>query len=135
MYSNSHKSIKDIKDGSTVSIANDGSNPARSFSACFSSRVSEARASRCPKATVDDFTSNPKNLKSRRPMRRSWPGLTPSMWLWCRATTSGQPNSIRVPRSPWKQDDGVIEVFVVRTQNVDSDFGKHRKKRLSARNL
>ncbi len=38
IYSKKYKSIKDIKDGSTVSIANDGSN-LDVLSACFSSRA------------------------------------------------------------------------------------------------
>ena len=104
IYSKKYKSIKDIKDGSTVSIANDGSNLARSLGVLQQQGLVKLKGE-VDATKLRSMISHPirRTSKSRRSMRRSWPvPWTPSMWLWCRATTLGQPNSIRVPRSPWK---------------------------------
>ena len=55
------------------------------------------------KATVDDIAFNPKNLKIKTidaaQLARSLDTVDVAL---VPATTLGQPNSIRVPRSPWK---------------------------------
>ena len=122
IYSNKYKSIDDIEDGATVAIANDGSNLARSLKG-------EVDAT---KATVNDIASNPKNLKIKtidaaqlaRSLDTVDVALVPGNYSW--AADLKPANALAME----KQDDGVIEVFVVRTQDVDSDFGKAVKKLL-----
>ena len=51
-------------------------------------------------------------------------GVGPGNCLWAADVKPGDALAME------KQDEGVIEVFVVRTQDVDSDFGKAVKKLL-----
>ena len=60
-------------------------------------------------------------------MLHSWPvdvALVPGNYSWAADLKPADALAME------KQDDGVIEVFVVRTQDVDSDFGKAVKKLL-----
>ena len=64
IYSNKYKSIDDIKDGSTVAIANDGSNLARSLGVLEQQGLVKLKGEvDATKASVNDIASNPKNLK------------------------------------------------------------------------
>ena len=133
IYSKKYKSIKDIKDGSTVSIANDGSNLARSLGVLQQQGLVKLKGEvDATKATVNDIASNPKNLKIKtidaaqlaRPLDTVDVALVPGNYSWAAKLDPSSALALE------KQDDGVIEVFVVRTQDVDSDFGKAVKKLL-----
>ena len=84
------------------------------------------------KATVNDIASNPKNLKIKtidaaqlaRSLDTVDVALVPGNYSWAADLKPADALAME------KQDDGVIEVFVVRTQDVDSDFGKAAKKLL-----
>ena len=133
IYSKKYKSIKGIKDGSTVSIANDGSNLARSLGVLQQQGLVKLKGEvDATKATVDDIASNPKNLKIKtidaaqlaRSLDTVDVALVPGNYSWAAKLDPSSALALE------KQDDGVIEVFVVRTQDVDSDFGKAVKKLL-----
>lgn len=133
IYSKKYKSIKDIKDGSTVSIANDGSNLARSLGVLQQQGLVTLKGEvDATKATVNDIASNPKNLKIKtidaaqlaRSLDTVDVALVPGNYSWAAKLNPSSALALE------KQDDGVIEVFVVRTQDVDSDFGKAVKKLL-----
>ena len=133
IYSKKYKSIKDIKDGSTVSIANDGSNLARSLGVLQQQGLVTLKGEvDATKATVNDIASNPKNLKIKtidaaqlaRSLDTVDVALVPGNYSWAAKLDPSSALALE------KQDDGVIEVFVVRTQDVDSDFGKTVKKLL-----
>nr|WP_278749326.1 MetQ/NlpA family ABC transporter substrate-binding protein [Bifidobacterium catenulatum] len=133
IYSKKYKSIKDIKDGSTVSIANDGSNLARSLGVLQQQGLVTLKGEvDATKATVNDIASNPKNLKIKtidaaqlaRSLDTVDVALVPGNYSWAADLKPADALALE------KQDDGVIEVFVVRTQDVDSDFGKAVKKLL-----
>ena len=128
IYSNKYKSIDDIEDGATVAIANDGSNLARSLGVLQQQGLVTLKGEvDATKATVNDIASNPKNLKIKtidaaqlaRSLDTVDVALVPGNYSWAADALAME-----------KQDDGVIEVFVVRTQDVDSDFGKAVKKLL-----
>lgn len=133
IYSKKYKSIKDIKDGSTVSIANDGSNLARSLGVLQQQGLVTLKGEvDATKATVNDIASNPKNLKIKtidaaqlaRSLDTVDVALVPGNYSWAAKLDPSSALALE------KQDDGVIEVFVVRTQDIDSDFGKAVKKLL-----
>ena len=81
------------------------------------------------KATVDDIASNPKNLKIKtidaaqlaRSLDTVDVALVPGNYSWAADLKPADALAME------KQDDGVIEVFVVRTQDVDSDFKAVKK--------
>ena len=120
IYSNKYKSIDDIEDGATVAIANDGSNLARSLGVLQQQGLVTLKGEvDATKATVNDIASNPKNLKIKT--------IDAAQLARSLDTVDLKPADALAME---KQDDGVIEVFVVRTQDVDSDFGKAAKKLL-----
>lgn len=133
IYSNKYKSIDDIEDGATVAIANDGSNLARSLGVLQQQGLVTLKGEvDATKATVNDIASNPKNLKIKtidaaqlaRSLDTVDVALVPGNYSWAANLKPADALAME------KQDDGVIEVFVVRTQDVDSDFGKAVKKLL-----
>ena len=133
IYSNKYKSIDDIEDGATVAIANDGSNLARSLGVLQQQGLVTLKGEvDATKATVNDIASNPKNLKIKtidaaqlaRSLDTVDVALVPGNYSWAADLEPADALAME------KQDDGVIEVFVVRTQDVDSDFGKAVKKLL-----
>lgn len=133
IYSNKYKSIDDIEDGATVAIANDGSNLARSLGVLQQQGLVTLKGEvDATKATVNDIASNPKNLKIKtidaaqlaRSLDTVDVALVPGNYSWAAKLDPSSALALE------KQDDGVIEVFVVRTQDVDSDFGKAVKKLL-----
>ena len=150
IYSNKYKSIDDIEDGATVAIANDGSNLARSLGVLQqqglvtlkgdavwlleNSLVTLKGEVDATKATVNDIASNPKNLKIKtidaaqlaRSLGTVDVALVPGNYSWAADLKPADALAME------KQDDGVIEVFVVRAQDVDSDFGKAVKKLLAS---
>ena len=133
IYSKKYKSIKDIKDGSTVSIANDGSNLARSLGVLQQQGLVTLKGEvDATKATVNDIASNPKNLKIKtidaaqlaRSLDTVDVALVPGNYSWAAKLDPSSALALE------KQDDGALEVFAGRTQDVDSDFGKAAKKLL-----
>ena len=133
IYSNKYKSIDDIEDGATVAIANDGSNLARSLGVLQQRGLVTLKGEvDATKATVNDIASNPKNLKIKtidaaqlaRSLDTVDVALVPGNYSWAADLKPADALAME------KQDGGVIEVFGVRTQDVDSDFGKAVKKLL-----
>ena len=109
IYSKKYQSIDDIEDGSTVSIAADGSNLARSLGVLERQGLVTLKGDiDSTKASVNDIASNPKNLKIKTL------------------------DAAQLARSVDTVDEGVINVFVVNTKDVDSDFGKAVKKLLTS---
>ena len=132
---NDKLSIDDIEDGATVAIANDGSNLARSLGVLQQQGLVTLKGEvDATKATVNDIASNPKNLKIKtidaaqlaRSLGTVDVALVPGNYSWAADLKPADALAME------KQDDGVIEVFVVRTQDVDSDFGKAVKKLLAS---
>lgn len=135
IYSNKYKSIKDIKDGSTVSIAADGSNLARSLGVLEQQGLVTLKDGiDATKASVNDIASNPKNLKIKtldaaqlaRSISTVDVALVPGNFAWAAGLKPSEALATE------KQDEGVINVFVVNTKDADSDFGKTVKKLLAS---
>lgn len=135
IYSNKYKSIKDIKDGSTVSIAADGSNLARSLGVLEQQGLVTLKDDiDATKASVNDIASNPKNLKIKtldaaqlaRSVSTVDVALVPGNFAWAAGLKPSEALATE------KQDEGVINVFVVNTKDADSDFGKAVKTLLAS---
>ena len=135
IYSKKYKSIKDIKDGSTVSIAADGSNLARSLGVLEQQGLVTLKGDvDSTKASVNDIKDNPKNLKIKtldaaqlaRSVDTVDVALVPGNFAWAAGLKPSEALAME------KQDEGVINVFVVNTKDVDSDFGKAVKKLLTS---
>ncbi len=135
IYSNKYKSIKDIKDGSTVSIAADGSNLARSLGVLEQQGLVTLKDGiDATKASVNAIASNPKNLKIKtldaaqlaRSVSTDDVALVPGNFAWAAGLKPSEALATE------KQDEGVINVFVVNTKDADSDFGKTVKKLLAS---
>lgn len=130
IYSNKYKSVDEIPDGATVSVSNDASNLARSLDVLRQVGLVELSGDTdATKATVDDITSNPKNLQIKTvdaaQLARSLDSvdfsLVPGNYAW---DANLDPNSALALED---QTEGVMEVFVVRTSDVDTDFAKKVK--------
>lgn len=135
IYSKKYQSIDDIEDGSTVSIAADGSNLARSLGVLEQQGLVTLKGDiDSTKASVNDIASNPKNLKIKtldaaqlaRSVDTVDVSLVPGNFAW----TAGLKPAEALATE--QQDEGVINVFVVNTKDVDSDFGKAVKKLLTS---
>lgn len=133
IYSNKFKSIKDLKDGSTVSIAADGSNLARSLGVLEQQGLVTLKGDiDSTKASVNDIKDNPKNLKIKtldaaqlaRSVDTVDVALVPGNFAWAAGLKPSEALAME------KQDEGVINVFVVNTKDANSDFGKAVKKLL-----
>lgn len=130
IYSNKFKSVKDIKDGATVAIANDGSNLARSLGVLEQQGLVTLKGDVDPtKATVNDIATNPKNLNIKpldaaqlaRSLDTVDVALVPGNFAWAAGLKPSQALALE------KQSEGVINVFVVNTKDANSDFGKKVK--------
>ena len=130
IYSNKFKSVKDIKDGATVAIANDGSNLARSLGVLEQQGLVTLKGDVDPtKATVNDIATNPKNLNTKpldaaqlaRSLDTVDVALVPGNFAWAAGLKPSQALALE------KQSEGVINVFVVNTKDANSDFGKKVK--------
>ncbi|WP_171002138.1 MetQ/NlpA family ABC transporter substrate-binding protein [Bifidobacterium moukalabense] len=135
IYSKKYKSIDDIEDGSTVSIAADGSNLARSLGVLEQQGLVTLKGDvDSTKASVNDIKDNPKNLKIKtldaaqlaRSVDTVDVALVPGNFAWAAGLKPAEALATE------KQDEGVINVFVVNTKDVDSDFGKAVKKLLGS---
>ena len=119
IYSKKFKSIKDIKDGSTVSIAADGSNLACSLGVLEQQGLVTLKGDiGSTKASVNDIKDNPKNLKIKtldaaqlaRSVDTVDVALVPGNFAW----TAGLKPSEALATE--QQDEGVINMFVVNTK-------------------
>nr|WP_278570033.1 MetQ/NlpA family ABC transporter substrate-binding protein [Bifidobacterium dentium] len=135
IYSKKYQSIDDIEDGSTVSIAADGSNLARSLGVLEQQGLVTLKGDiDSTKASVNDIASNPKNLKIKtldaaqlaRSVDTVDVALVPGNFAWAAGLKPAEALATE------QQDEGVINVFVVNTKDVDSDFGKAVKKLLTS---
>ena len=135
IYSKKYQSIDDIEDGSTVSIAADGSNLARSLGVLEQQGLVTLKGDiDSTKASVNDIASNPKNLKIKtldaaqlaRSVVTVDVALVPGNFAWAAGLQPAEALATE------QQDEGVINVFVVNTKDVDSDFGKAVKKLLTS---
>ena len=135
IYSKKYQSIDDIEDGSTVSIAADGSNLARSLGVLEQQGLVTLKGDiDSTKASVNDIASNPKNLKIKtldaaqlaRSVDTVDVALVPGNFAWAAGLKPAEALATK------QQDEGVINVFVVNTKDVDSDFGKAVKKLLTS---
>lgn len=135
IYSKKYQSIDDIEDGSTVSIAADGSNLARSLGVLEQQGLVTLKGDiDSTKASVNDIASNPKNLKIKtldaaqlaRSVDTVDVALVPGNFAWAAGLKPAETLATE------QQDEGVINVFVVNTKDVDSDFGKAVKKLLTS---
>lgn len=135
IYSKKYQSIDDIEDGSTVSIAADGSNLARSLGVLEQQGLVTLKGDiDSTKASVNDIASNPKNLKIKtldaaqlaRSVDTVDVALVPGNFAWVAGLKPAEALATE------QQDEGVINVFVVNTKDVDSDFGKAVKKLLTS---
>lgn len=130
IYSKKFTSIDEIKDGATVAIANDGSNLARSLGVLEQQGLVTLKGEVDPaKATVNDIATNPKNLVIKpidaaqlaRALDSVDVSLVPGNFAWAAGLKPKKALAME------KQSEGVINVFVVRTSDADSDFGKKVK--------
>lgn len=130
IYSNVYKSIADIKDGATVSIAADASNLARSLGVLEQQGLVTLKDGvDDTKATVDDIATNPKNLTIKtieaaqlaRSLDTVDVALVPGNYAWAAELKPADALATE------EQSEGVINVFAVATKDVDSDFGKKVK--------
>lgn len=130
IYSNVYKSISEIKDGATVSIAADASNLARSLGVLEQQGLVTLKDGvDDTKATVDDIATNPKNLNIKtieaaqlaRSLDTVDVALVPGNYAWAAELKPADALATE------QQSEGVINVFAVATKDVDSDFGKKVK--------
>ncbi|KAE8126353.1 metal ABC transporter substrate-binding protein [Bifidobacterium tibiigranuli] len=130
IYSHKYKSVSEIKDGSTVSIASDGSNLARSLGVLEQQKLVTLKGNVDPtKATVNDIATNPKNLVIKpldaaqlaRSLSTVDVSLVPGNFAWAAGLKPKEALAME------KQSEGVINIFVVNTKDANSDFGKKTK--------
>ncbi|EFA23716.1 MetQ/NlpA family ABC transporter substrate-binding protein [Bifidobacterium gallicum] len=127
IYSNSIKSIDAIPDGATIAIANDASNLARSLGVLEQQHLVTLNDNvDATKATVNDVASNPKHLNLKtldaaqlaRSLDTVDVALVPGNYSWAAGLDPADALAFE------EQTEGVINVFVVRGNDVGSDFGK-----------
>ncbi|MFD1672631.1 MetQ/NlpA family ABC transporter substrate-binding protein [Agrilactobacillus yilanensis] len=127
IYSKKIKSLKNLKSGDTVAIANDPSNLLRSLQLLEKNKLITLKKNvNSAKASIDDIAKNPKNLKfktldaAQLPQSRSTVtiALIPGNYSW---------NANLKPSSALKLEHlskDYMEVFVVRTKDKNTKFGK-----------
>lgn len=127
IYSKKIKSLKDLKKGDTVAIPNDPSNLLRALQLLEKNKlITLKKNTDSSKASVSDVAKNPKGLKfktldaAQLPQSRSTVtiALIPGNYSW---------NANLDPAKALKLEHlskGYMEVFVVRTKDKNSKFGK-----------
>ena len=127
IYSNKFETIDEIADEATVSLANDGSNLARSLGVLEQQGLITVKDDVDPtKATVDDVDTNPKNLVLKpieagqiaRSLDTVDVALVPGNFAWAAKLDPADALAME------KQSDGVFNVFVVNSKDKDSDFAQ-----------
>ena len=127
IYSNKLSSLDDLADGATVSIANDASNLARTLQLLAANGlITIADDIDETKATVADIKDNPKNLTFKEldaaQLARSLDtvdvALVPGNFAWAASLDPADALSLESLKEEYKN------VFVVRTEDKDSDFAQ-----------
>jgi D-methionine transport system substrate-binding protein len=135
IYSKKYTSISAIKDGSTVAIANDASNLARSLDVLEQNKLITVKDGVDPtKATVNDIATNPKNLKFKtidaaqlaRSLDTVDVALVPGNFSWAAGLKVTSALALE------KQSNGVFNVVVVNSKDKNSDFAKKVKALLTS---
>ena len=134
VYSKKLKDIKSVPDGAKVAIPNDPTNGGRALNILAKAGLIKLKDGVGISATVGDIVENPKNLKIKtldaaqlaRSVDTVDVALVPGNFAW----TAGLKPAEALATE--QQDEGVINVFVVNTKDVDSDFGKAVKKLLTS---
>ncbi len=135
IYSNTYKSVDDIEDGATVAIAADASNLARSLGVLEQQGLVTLDGEvDSTKASVNDIKENPKNLQIKtieaaqlaRSLSSVDVSLVPGNYAWAAGLKPSEALATE------QQDEGVINVFALRTEDVDTDFGKAITKLLAS---
>ena len=133
IYSNKYTKLSQIPDGATIAIANDASNLARSLGVLQQNGLVTLKGSVDEtKATVDDIATNPKNLTIKtldaaqlaRSLSNVDVALVPGNFAWAAGLKPAKALAME------KQSAGVINVFAVRTSDVNTTFAKTVKKLL-----
>ncbi|KPG71318.1 MetQ/NlpA family ABC transporter substrate-binding protein [Enterococcus sp. RIT-PI-f] len=127
IYSNKLSSLDDLADGATVSIANDASNLARTLQLLAANGlITIAEDIDETKATVTDIKDNPKNLTFKEldaaQLARSLDtvdvALVPGNFAWAASLDPADALALESLKEEYKN------VFVVRTEDKDSDFAQ-----------
>ncbi|WP_416354004.1 MetQ/NlpA family ABC transporter substrate-binding protein [Agrilactobacillus fermenti] len=127
IYSSKIKSLKSLKSGDTVALANDPSNLARSLQLLQANHLITLKANiDVAKASISDVAKNPKNLKfktldaAQLPTARNTVtiSLIPGNYSW---NAKLKPSSALALE---KLSEDYKEVFVVRTKDKNSKFAK-----------
>lgn len=138
IYSKQITELKDLPDGATVAVANDASNLARTLQflevnelITLDSAVDET------KATIDDIATNPKELNFKtldaaqlsRSLETVDIALVPGNFAWAAKLDPAGALALEKLKEEYKN------VFVVRAEDVDSDFGKAVKEVLEGQDF
>lgn len=135
IYSKTVKSLKTLKNGATVSLANDPSNLARSLQLLAANKLITLKSGiNAATASLADVAKNPKNLKfkaldaAQLPQSRSNVDLAliPGNFSW---------NANIKPTSALAMEDlkpNYLNVFVVKSSNKNSQFAKAVKSVLAS---
>jgi len=135
IYSKKLKSLDDLEDGSTVAIANDASNLARTLQLLAANNLITLKGDIDEtKAAVDDIATNPKNLTFKtldaaqlvRSMDTVDIALVPGNYSWAADLDPADALALEKLKENYKN------VFVVQTDEIDSDFAKAVKEVLES---
>lgn len=135
IYSKKLKSLDDLEDGATVAIANDASNLARTLQLLAANNLITLKDDIDEtKATVDDIATNPKNLTFKtldaaqlvRSMNTVDIALVPGNYSWAADLDPADALALEKLKENYKN------VFVVQTDEIDSDFAKAVKEVLES---
>lgn len=135
IYSKKIESLKDIEEGNTVSLPNDASNLARALQLLAANDLITINDSIDEtKATIDDIKENKKNLAFKpleaaqlsRSLDNVDMALIPGNFSW--AADLNPEDALALE----KLQENYKNVFAVRTDEVDSDYGKAIKEVLDS---
>lgn len=138
IYSKQITDLKDLPDGATVAVANDASNLARTLQfleinelITLDSDIDET------KAVIDDIATNPKELNFKtldaaqlsRSLETVDIALVPGNFAWAAKLDPADALALEKLKEEYKN------VFVVRAEDADSDFGKAVKEVLEGQDF
>lgn len=138
IYSNKYKKLADIKEGSSVSVANDPTNLARTLQVMAANDLITLKAEVDEtKATLDDIDGNPKKLEFQTldaaQLARSLDNvdfsLVPGNFSWAAGLKPGDALASEVLTEDYKN------VVAVRTEDLKSDLGKAFKEVLDGQDF
>ena len=125
LYSKRYKTLEELPQGATISIASDASNTSRSLTALAQKNLITVKDGIDPtKATLNDISSNPKDLKFKSidaaQVARSLDTVDAGLVNGGFALSAGlDPKNALLLEEPTKD---VVNVVAVRTSDKDSDF-------------